>query len=65
MELTSAQALKLLEDHGAGDVDDDAALELAQTLERYAGYISEEAVAHVEDDGRKAIKREDIVAAEE
>lgn len=64
MELTPAQARELLLKAGAADVSDAAAAELAQTLELYAGYVSEEAVAQARDDDRKVIRKDDVVKAE-
>lgn len=64
MELTPGQARQLLQDAGADDVSDKAAKELAKTLETYAGYISEEAVALAIDDERDVVRKEDVVEAE-
>lgn len=64
MELTAAQARALLERAGAEDVSDEAATELAQTLETYAGYISEEAIAQAVDNDRGVVRREDVIEAE-
>lgn len=64
MELTPAQAKELLKDAGATDVSDAAAKKLAETLETYAGYISEEAIALAADEERSVVTREDIIEAE-
>lgn len=64
MELTPAQAKELLRDAGADDVSDSAAKKLAETLETYAGYISEEAIALAADAERSVVTREDIIEAE-
>lgn len=64
MELTPEYARRLLREAGATDVSDDAAEELAQTLETYAGYISEEATALAIDDDRNVVKKEDVIEAE-
>ncbi|MDY6776843.1 MAG: histone [Candidatus Nanohaloarchaea archaeon] len=65
MELTPAQMRKILEEEGAEEVGDEAAEELAEVLEKYIGYISEEAVAQAREEGRSAVTRADIIAAEE
>lgn len=65
MEVTIGQARRLLQAAGADEVDDDAAKELASTLETYAGYISEEAAAIARGDDRGVVRREDIVEAEQ
>lgn len=64
MEFTIKQARELLKDAGAEDVSDEAAKELAQTLETYAGYISEEAIAQAQDKERSVVRKDDIVEAE-
>lgn len=64
MEITAAQMRTLLKEAGADSVSDEAAAELAQTLENYIGYISEEAVAQARDDERAVVTRDDIMAAE-
>lgn len=65
MELTPAQMRKILEEEGAEEVGDEAAEELAEVLEKYIGYISEEAVAQAREEDRSAVTRADIIAAEE
>lgn len=57
-------ARKLLEDAGAEDVSDAAAAELADTLETYAGYISEEAIALATDADRDVVRKDDVIEAE-
>lgn len=64
MELTPKQAKELLRDAGADDVSDRAAKELASTLETYAGYISEEAIALAVSDERSVVTKDDIIEAE-
>ncbi len=64
MELTPEYARQLLESAGAEDVSDEAAEELAQTLETYAGYISEEAIALAIDEDRNVVRKQDIIEAE-
>lgn len=64
MELTPAQAKELLKDAGADDVSDEAAAEFARTLETYAGYISEEAIAQAIDNDRSIVRKEDVIEAE-
>lgn len=64
MELTPTQVKELLKDAGADGIADDAAKELAQTLETYAGYISEEATALARDEERSVVTKQDIIKAE-
>lgn len=64
MELTPAQMKALLQEAGAEAVADDAAEELARTLETYIGYVTEEAVVLARNDDRKTVAREDVVEAE-
>lgn len=63
MELSPKTARKLLVEAGAEEVDDRAADELANLLDLFAGHISEEAVALVEDDGRTVVQEQDIETA--
>lgn len=54
---------KLLKEHGAEDVSDDAAEQLAETLEVFAGHISEEAIARSENKNETVITKADIEKA--
>jgi len=63
MELSPETARTILHEAGAEDVEDDAADELAKLLDLFAGHLSEEAVALVEDDGRTVIQQDDIQQA--
>lgn len=65
MELSVEQARRLLVAAGAEDVADDAAAELARTLETYAGHVSEEAVAQALEEGNGVVTQKHIIAAEE
>lgn len=65
MELTPVQMKDLLRSAGAEDVEEDAAEEMARVLENYIGYITEEAVALADADGRKTVDKADVVRAEE
>jgi histone H3/H4 len=56
MELTPAQAKELLKDA--------AAKKFAETLETFAGYISEEAIALAANEERSVVTREDVIEAE-
>ncbi len=63
MELSTKTMHRILEDAGADDVDEDAAEELADTIELFAGYISEEAVGLAADSERKVITKDDVIKA--
>lgn len=63
MELSPETARKLLHEAGAEDVEDEAAHELAKLLDLFAGHLSEEAVALVEDDSRTVVQQDDIQQA--
>ncbi len=65
MELEPGQMEKILEEAGSSEVDERAATELAELLENYIGYITEEAAAQAREDGRKEITEEDVLRAEE
>lgn len=60
MEIAPSTMKKLLKEHGAETVSDDAAAELAETLEVFAGHISEEAIARTEDQNKTVITKADI-----
>lgn len=63
MELSPEQMEALLEEQGASDAGG-ASEELAEVLENYIGYITEEALGQAREDGRDVITRNDIVEAE-
>ncbi|MDY6768760.1 MAG: histone-like protein [Candidatus Nanohaloarchaea archaeon] len=63
MELSPEQIQALLEADDA-TLSTAAAEELAEVLENYIGYITEEAAGLAREDGRDAITQQDIVEAE-
>ncbi|MDY6771133.1 MAG: histone [Candidatus Nanohaloarchaea archaeon] len=63
MELSTKTTRRLLEEAGAEDVEEDAAEELADTIELFAGYISEEAVGIAQESKRKVITKDDVEQA--
>ncbi len=63
MELDHQTVVKLLQDAGAEDVTGDAAEELGGLLEVFAGYITEEAIALANEDGRQVVEKQDIEQA--
>lgn len=64
MELAPEQMRAFLVDAGAEEVDPEAAEELAELLENYIGYLSEEAVALAREEERNVVTRDDILRAE-
>lgn len=63
MELSVEQAAALIEAAGA-EPSDEAAEQLAELLENYIGYITEEAMGQAREDGRDVITKADILEAE-
>ncbi|MDY6769798.1 MAG: histone-like protein [Candidatus Nanohaloarchaea archaeon] len=63
MEISAEQVEALLAEHGASGTGE-AVEELAQVLENYIGYITEEAGGQAREDGRDVITKQDILAAE-
>ncbi len=63
MELSTEQVRALLEDEDSS-MSTAAAEDLAEVLENYIGYITEEAMGLAREDGRDAIMQQDIVKAE-
>lgn len=63
MELPKSQMKEILKGAGAERVSKDAIKELGKLLEQYAGYVTEEAIAKAQKDGRKTIRKKDIIEA--
>lgn len=63
MELDHQTVVKLLKDAGAEDVTGDAAEEFGGLLEVFAGYVTEEAIALANEDGRQVVEKQDIEQA--
>lgn len=60
MEFSTAKMKELLRRNSNKQVSKDAATELGETLEMFAGDVAEEALAITEEDGRKTVRREDV-----
>lgn len=63
MELPKTKMKDILKSAGAERVSEDAAKELGNILEIFAGDVCEEAIARAKEDGRKTVRREDVVEA--
>jgi len=63
VEFSVADMKRILKGAGASRVSKEAAIKLDEVLEMYAGYISEEAVGRAQDQGRKTVKKEDVMRA--
>lgn len=63
MEIT-AQHIEALAEKKGVSISGEAAEEIAEVLENYIGYITEEAGGQARESGRDVITREDIVEAE-
>ncbi|MCJ7478656.1 MAG: NFYB/HAP3 family transcription factor subunit [Candidatus Nanohaloarchaeota archaeon QJJ-7] len=64
MEITTGEMKELLKEKGASDVEEEAAEELAEVLENYIGYITEEAIGQAREKEKDVIGKEDILEAE-
>lgn len=62
-EFTQAAMKRIIHRNTDRQVSADAAEELGEILELFAGDISEEAIAQAREDGRKTVRREDVQAA--
>jgi len=63
MEITAEQ-MEALAEETVTSISREAAEELAEVLENYIGYITEEAGGQARESGRDVITRADIVEAE-
>ena len=54
---------EMIKNQGDKRVSEDAAEELGQILELFAGDLAEESVAVAEEDGRKTVRGEDVKKA--
>ena len=59
-EFSLPASKRIIKSQGDKRVSKDAAKELNQILERFAGDIAEEAIAITEEKGRKTVRAEDI-----
>jgi histone H3/H4 len=60
MEFSISKMKEIIKDQGDKRVSQDSAEELRAVLERFAGDVSEEAIALARKDGRKTVRAEDI-----
>ncbi len=63
MEFSIRSGKRILKDQGDKRVSDEASIELTEVLERFAGDVSEEAIAIAEKNERKTVRKEDIQEA--
>ncbi len=63
MEISKKTMKKLLKGAGADKASEGALEELSETLELYAGYITEEALELSKEHKNRALKKEDIEKA--
>ncbi|PSG99974.1 MAG: histone [Nanohaloarchaea archaeon SW_4_43_9] len=63
MELSISKMKEMVKNQGDKRVSEDAAEELGQILELFAGDLAEESVAVAEEDGRKTVRGEDVKKA--
>ncbi|PSH01307.1 MAG: histone [Nanohaloarchaea archaeon QH_8_44_6] len=63
MELSISRMKEMIKNQGDKRVSEDAAEELGQILELFAGDLAEESVAVAEEDGRKTVRGEDVKKA--
>lgn len=63
VEFSLADMKRILKEAGAPRVSKKAALELGEVLEMYAGYISEDAAGRAQEQGRKTVRKEDVMQA--
>ncbi|MFT4892557.1 MAG: histone H3/H4 [Candidatus Nanohaloarchaea archaeon] len=63
MEFSISKMKEMIKNQGDKRVSEDAAEELGQILEMFAGDLAEESVAVAQDDGRKTVRGEDVKEA--
>lgn len=63
MEFSVAKMKEIIKRNSGKQVSKDAAEELGQTLEMFAGDVAEEALAVAKDNGRKTVRDEDVQEA--
>lgn len=63
VEFSVADMKRILKQAGASRVSKKAALELGEVLEMYAGYIAEEAAGQAQEEGRKTVRKGDVLEA--
>lgn len=60
MEFSVSKMKEMIKSQGDKRVSEDSAEALADVIERFAGDVSEEAIAIAQDKGRKTVRAEDI-----
>lgn len=63
MEFSISKMKEMIKSQGDKRVSEDAADEMRQILEMFAGDVAEEAIAVAHEDDRKTVRREDIKEA--
>jgi len=63
MEFSISKMKEMVKNQGDKRVSEDAAEELGQILELFAGDLAEESVAVAEEDDRKTVRGEDVKKA--
>ena len=60
MEFSVSKMKEAIKEQGDKRVSEDSAEELADVLEKFAGDVSEEAIALAKEKGRKTVRGEDV-----
>lgn len=60
MEFSISKMKEMVKNQGDKRVSEEAAEELGQILEMFAGDLAEESVAVAQDDDRKTVRKEDV-----
>lgn len=63
MEFSISKMKEMIKNQGDKRVSEDAAQELGEILELFAGDLAEESVAVAREDGRKTVRGEDVKEA--
>lgn len=63
MEFSISKMKEMIKSQGDKRVSEDAADELRQVLEMFAGDVAEEAIAVAQEDDRKTVRGEDVKEA--
>ncbi|MFQ3275279.1 MAG: histone H3/H4 [Candidatus Nanohaloarchaea archaeon] len=63
MEFSISKMKEMIKNQGDKRVSEDAAEELGEILEMFAGDLAEESVAVAREDGRKTVRGEDVKEA--
>lgn len=60
MEFSKAKMKEMIKNQSSKRVSEESAVKFGEVLERYAGDISEAAIAEAKESGRKTVRAEDI-----